>query len=1160
MNLIEWAERHNLDVVSESLGGAVISIAGAGVFCEVNTKGGTLFNTSQNRFDLIVSRDEEGYVNSYGVTHYAFSFGGQYYYTPVGEINDVKLAPLKGVGKRKSDIGSDFFIPLGIHGKYELFNGTKDYSAWCDKALFLGHSALGVCEKNTLAGVVAHQLACVDKGLGFIIGETITISTGSAQSDQVDGKVYVLNKEGWANLLRINKHINIDNEGFIYEKDLLGLGAGLVFVYSPEASINDKYSKAFDKVFFQIDPVEYDSDSKERDHLTGMRGYLDNHLNKVDPIIINDAYYLDKDDYPIKKILNIQGNVKFQYSSKDQYYKNEDDNFKQLAKLFNQKDDRLFEIYEKGLASTIWVKDNANFEIELGKLRLPNFDLKGLPTQYRKIETNEDLFWQLISEGANKKIPKERQNDEFWDRVDVEAGVILKGGFVDYFLILWDIIRWCDENHILTGVGRGSSGGSMISYLLGITKINPFDYGLLFERFLNESRIKSSLPDIDVDFEGRRRGEVKKYMEEKHGINSVCSVGTFTTLQLKAAVKELARHKGIPFPKMNRITTILDVETGEWDDLFLNAFRKREFKEFIQENIDMINMIPLCLGQPKSASVHACATLIVPKEDENKVPMTIYDWIPLRKTDDGMLVSEWEGPYLESAGFLKEDILGIKQLDKIRMIFDLVESTAGKRLSIDTIPLDDSGVYDLFCQGYNEDVFHFGSPGLIGYSQEVQPRNIDELIAMNALYRPGAMASQAHSDYVAFKFNRKTPEYDFGLESVVKDTYGLYIFQEQVMQACQVLAGFDLVEADGVRKAMGKKNAKLLESYKERFVESAIKRGCPDVEAEYIWGKLEKFSGYGFNKSHATAYSITGYSSQWLKHHYPAQFWVTAFQFAEKNDVYRYLSELHVMGNPVTIEPPDINNSEKGFVADFDKKIIFWSIAKIKQVGDVATAEILNDRDENGKFFTLEEFYVRVNKSKVNKRVIENLILAGCFDSLYKIKNAPGRKKILIEFYGLINQDLPERYNSDLAKEGYFWTLLQKEISQLGEIDYKKLIKESDKIRHFTEDYMNPIKIKSRANEGKAIVTGGLVVDWIERVYSKRGGGKGKFCRVMLENNGDLVWVIFRGVSWDSFRDQITKSKGKLLLVNGEVDFNQFQNENVLQTTRRTHVVLLGLN
>jgi len=1142
--LEEWCKENKLSYSFPDPHPAIIEIAEFGKFLLLYEKEDKLFNSN---FELIIAEDETRALISFQIKYVVYNFGGIWYYDKVEEVKKPQLNLFKYIGKcNHNEID---FIPLGIHGKYEILNGSRDYIDWCKKALFFGYKSLGICEKNTLAGTISFQLDCDKAGIKSILGEQITIKK---EDYFIEGKVYVKNEEGWRNLLLINTEINVKNveEKFIEEDELLKLGKGLYFVFVKIKHITyniiNKYSSNFESLFFQIDSVIWDNDKTDQEYLSDIQLYLTKYFQHLPPILINDSYYLDKEHNHIKGFLNKVGNYGFVNTSKNQYFKDIDDNVQILSKLFSNEDKFLY-FLEPAISNTLFLGENCNFKIETGVFKLPKFEIKELPEKYLKFSSNEELFENLIYEGLNDKIKKnnltQKEIDLWKERIVEELRVIKLGKYVDYFLILWDIIRWCRENEILVGVGRGSAGGSLISYLLDITKVDPIKFKLLFERFMSEGRVKKSMPDIDTDFEGDRRDEVKRYMERRYGEEYVCSVGTYTSLQLKQALKDLGKSKGVSFSSMNYLTQTLELQDWSWKDIFRTAVKKSVWKEFIQQHTNLINDIPLCLHQPKATSIHPCATIILPKKDNFGNPISIFNQIPVRKVGE-VLVSEWEGEELANAGYLKEDILGIKQLDKFREIINLIAKTTGEKIDIYNISLDEKGVYDLFKGGYNCDCFHFGSTLLKAYSREVLPEDIEELIAMIALVRPGATQSGAQYDYINYKFGRKQPEYDFGIREITKNTYGLYIYQEQIMQICQVLGGFTLSEAEDVRKAMGKLRRDILEPFEQKFIDGAIKKNCNPKEAKKIWDKMVGFADYGFNRAHAASYAITGYISQYLKYKYPLHFWTIAFQYADDDKVISYISEINKTDNFIKIVPPDINNSRDIFWTDFKTGKIYWSLIKIYSLGLVAVKEIIEERNKNGIYFSLEEFYKRVAKSKVGKNVVENLILSGSFDDIEGIQTPQQRLDLIFKYYDIAGVKEKD-YNLLFIEEGidreYWWVLRQKEASGLGYFDYKKIISESS-IKHLTKNYCDEGIFFNTYSENKKVVIGGIILEILER-NSKQG----KFAQITIDCNNELILINYWSKLWVKDKKRFDNSIGKILLISGRIAYNSYSKFNALQ-------------
>ena len=1110
-----------------------------------------------NDFELLLDDDE--LLLSGDVQYYIFDFGGNFYYQEIKTHKLEKLNLLKYVGESDYELKDLEFIPLGIHGKYEVLNGSRNYRDWIKKAKFYGFKSLGICELNTLAGTLPFQLTCRKQKIQSILGASYIIKT---KEDNFTCKLYVENEKGWENLLYLNTIVNVKNTEFklIEEEELLSHSEGLIFVFATGTKLSQSryqlYSRAvFTKIFYQIDSIVYDSKETDLGYLNLLKEYFNDYLDLIDPILINDCYYLDKEHYTIKPLLNRMKGTKFGLSTKTQYFKNLDENGRVFGELFRTDDGRFEVILEKAINNTKYVQDICKFQITTGQFKLPKFKLSKLPESYfpvlleNDIHTNQDFFQYLINKGLGERITKNSlsfiQIKEWKDRIGEEREVIEMGGFVDYFLILWDVCRYCRENNILIGMGRGSGGGSLIAYLLGLTHTNPMQFDLLFSRFLNKGRIKKSLPDLDTDVMGERREEVKKYIETLYGQESVCSIGTYLSLQIRQAFKDLTHLKGVPFSISNFLSQHLEETTGDWEDIFRTGLKKNVWYNFIQENGELINMLPLCLNQPKSTSIHACAIIILP-EEINGVKKTIYQQIPVRKEGE-ILVSEWEGEDLADAGYLKEDLLGLKQLDKFGQILDLIKETTGEDIDIYNLPVDDQNVMDLFRKGFNSDVFHLGSNLLKAYSIDVKPDTIEDLIAMLALVRPGALLSGANHKYVKLKEGIETPEYDWGCEEITKSTYGLLIYQEQVMKICNVIGGFDLVKGDDIRRAMGHLDMELLKSFEEDFIDGALKNGCPIEEANKLWNKMVGFAKYAFNRSHSTSYALTGYVCQWLKYYYPLQFWTVALQYADTKKLDNFISEINKLPNKINLKPVDINKSMDNFIPDFKTNSIYWSLNKIDYLGEIASSNILEERDKNGLFFSFQDFINRVIKSKVRKNVVENLILAGAFDEVENIQTPVERINVLEQYYEFIkakDKDINKKFIEGNITEEYWWILQQKLVSGLGYFNYDKIILKTE-LNHLINLYCDEIQFFGIRSEGKRVLIAGI----LEEVKEK-SSKKGKFGSLVLDFNSEKINIMFWAKLWDEqgHRDNFKDKIGQILFISGRVAYSDFYKCNILQT------------
>lgn len=1156
-NIEDWIEENLLNC--KRISDKIIEVEEVGEFFLVNPKESKIFNSE---FHLNVNNIEEKFVKDNNIPYYLFYFGGNYYFSSTENKKEVSFNLFKYLGRAKTEIDTDFPY-YGIRGKYELLNGSRNYKDWIKKAKFYGYSTLGICEKNSLAGILQFNLDCERRGVKPISGMTFSLKLKGVF---YDCKIYSLTEEGWKNLLKLNKFINVDFEGeipFVEEEFLLGLGKGNVFIFNPFYPLSlekiSEYKKSFDAIYYQIDAVEYDNNDTDKNFLMSVKAYLDNFSSSLPPILICDSFYLDKEDFYIKKKLNNIGKVGFVRSSSNQFFKNLDIIFGELSSLFSKKQELFYDLFSKCLDSLENIKEKTKLNFLRKDFYLPEFQRSYLPSEYKKYESNEDLFFGLIEKGFQEKFRGGEEVKEIWlNRLKEEFDVIKEGGFIDYFLILWDVIRFCKEKDILIGVGRGSAGGSLISYLLGITYINPLDYGLLFERFLNRGRIGKSLPDIDLDFEAKRRNDVKNYIESIYGKEHVCAVGTYTSFQLKQTIKDLSREENISFSDANIITSYFDYLDENWKDIFLKAIKIPSVKEFVISHPNLINSIPLILGQPKAASVHACALLILPNSYNGK-EKTIYDWIPVRKDkEENFLVSEWEGEELSEVGFLKEDILGLLQLDKFKDILTLIKKNKNEEVDIYNLPLEDEKIFNLFKKGFTSDVFHFGSEGLRKMSMDIKPDSINELIAMIALIRPGGLQSGANEKYFKIKFGEEVPEYDFGLKEVTKDTFGLYIYQEQVMQAVQVLGGFSLTEADDIRKAMGRMKPELISSYRNLFLQRAIEKGCPKEEAEGIWEKLQRFAHYGFNKSHAAAYTLMGYICQWLKVHYPLEFWAVALQYVKRDDlISSFISEMRKLNREIKIVSPDINFSTDKFFIDSEENKIYWSLDRIKGIGGVSLEELLKEKKEGGEIFSFEEFYNRIKKNKrnISKDVLESLIFAGAFDKVEGISNIKERIKILTKYHSFYDKKstIEELYSKEDINEEYWWELEQRLTLGIGNVDYRKLL-EKTHLNYLKNYYIEGEKFPTTTTLEKKVLVAGIVLVQEER----RSETKGPHILLKIDSNGEqIVCCVYLKKAAYQYREILINSKNKVIFVYAKIVENRWHKKRLLQTDETSKLIVI---
>lgn len=631
--------------------------------------------------------------------------------------------------------------------------------------------------------------------------------------------------------------------------------------------------------------------------------------------------------------------------------------------------------------------------------------------------------------------------------------------------------------------------------------------------------VDGTLPDIDTDFAGRDRAKVKKYMEERFGQSQVASVGSFTTMRVRGIVKDLARIFAVDFQEANLITSIIKDEDSTMVDLISRATSESKLKHFIKGNSDLFYMLPTLLNQPKTQSIHPCAVIIFPSV------MSSREWCPMR-LQQGLIVSEWGGGEMDDAGFLKDDILGIRQLDKFSDILNLIEKNDKEVPDIYNLP-HDSEVYRYFSNGWNGDVFQLGSVGLTEYTKALKPQEIGDLIAATAVYRPGPMENHYHSIYVQCKNEGRVPTYLWGTEDIAKDTFGLLIYQEQVMKVFQQIGGLSMKDSDDVRRAMGKKKLDVLMAWKERVQVGFLEKGATVEQFDEVWSAVEEFAKYGFNKSHSAAYAKTGYAGQWLKVHFPLEYWTVALDYANEADTLRYLAEIF-QTKKVSIKPPDINGSGIEMSSNMVTKDIFWGIQSIKGIGEDTAIQIINERKENGEYEGLIDFIDRhtFTGSKVKKQTYEALISAGSFDSLHDLEGSvKGRYDLINQFRAIkkVKVAKPERdaYTIGSVDHNWWWLLKQKELTGLAYIDYNEIAVENG----IERGYCTPSELNQQQHKAIFRSFGGYVVEC--KISSS---SRGKFARLTIENNYKLFKVVLWSDEYVMFEEQIKACEKSLVI------------------------------
>lgn len=640
------------------------------------------------------------------------------------------------------------------------------------------------------------------------------------------------------------------------------------------------------------------------------------------------------------------------------------------------------EQYPGATDNTLLIAERVDFDIEFGRMLLPKFDV---PSDH----TEDTYLRHLVMEGAARRY--QSITPEVQERIDYELKVISEMGFSAYFLIVWDLIQYAAQQGIRTGPGRGSAAGSIVSYTLSITDLDPLEYGLIFERFLNPGR--REMPDIDMDFDERYRAEMIRYSAEKYGSDHVAQIITFSTIKGKQAIRDAARVLDFPYSTGDQLAKAMPpailgkdasidqclTEPGpdapsDLRDHYSAASGLRDLIGSLDGAPEIIETAKGLEGLRRQDSIHAAAVVISPEPLTNIVPIQ-------RKGDDAEIVTQYEMHGIEALGLLKMDFLGLRNLATIERALELIENNTGIRPDIDGVPLDDDLVYEMLRRGDTVGVFQFEGGPMRALMRNLGPDRFEHLIALNALYRPGPLGAGMHLEYADRKNGKSAVEYPHpDLESVLGDTYGIMVFQEQVMQTAQLIAGFSMVDADALRKAMGKKIPSVMKQQEEKFVSGCVANGHPESLGRDLFGFIEHFAGYGFNKSHSAAYALVAYQTAWLKAHYPTEYMaalLTAVK-SNKDKTAAYLHECRMMKIPVLV--PGVNVSERDFMAA-DGEIVF-GLSAVRNVGEAVVDLIVEERSSNGDFVDFFDFIERVDIQVLNKRTIESMIKAGAFDAM----------------------------------------------------------------------------------------------------------------------------------------------------------------------------------
>lgn len=897
------------------------------------------------------------------------------------------------------------FVHLHVHSHYSLLDGLGKIDDLVNRARELGMNALALTDHGVMHGVIDFYLTCKQAGLKPIIGQETYIAPRSMKSKTSgeDAKPYHLlllakNLEGYRNLIKITSAAHLD--GYYYrpriDRDFLSRHSrGLIATTACLASETSRYilEKQFEKLDETVNEYReiFGRDNyylELQDHpAIAEQQVVNQHLkqlavkHKLPLIATNDTHYVRPEDHDTHDLLVCIQTGKL-ISDKDRLLYTGDFSLKEPSQM-----GAAFSDVPEAINNTVKIAEMVDLKIPLDQNLLPKFPLP-------EGETEESLLKQWCEEGLKRRY--RAITAEIRNRLNYELEVVFRMGFPSYFLIVADIVRFARNRGIAVGPGRGSAAGSLIAYVTGITDADPLKYGLMFERFLDPSRI--SMPDIDMDFEDVRRGEVIDYVREKYGDNHVAGIITFGTIMARAAIRDVGRVMGFSYSQVDRIAKAVPPPVqGRHTPLNEHVKNAPELKEIYQSNDEARQIIDAAIkleGTIRHASQHACAIVI------SKEPLENYTPVQQAQGGDIHQITQYSMEPIEKIGLLKMDLLGLSNLTTIRRAAEIAEAVHGTKIDIYNLPLDDKKTFELLSRGETTGVFQLESAGMKRYIKELKPSRFEDIVAMVALYRPGPM--QWIQSFINRKRGREQIKYLHPLaEKALKETYGIPVYQEQVMRMSKDMCGFSGSEADTLRKAIGKKIPKLMKEMKAKFIDGAVKNGVEKKLASEIWNQLEDFAAYCFNKSHAVCYAIIAYQTAYLKAHYPECF-MAALMTSDLDNIDRLsieISEAERLG--LKVLPPDVNESFADFAVVKDKKAIRFGIGAIKNVGHSVAKAIVTERKKGGPFTDLESFLTRCGKI-LNKKVLESLTRSGAFDRFGERASLNGGIEVMTNYIAKI--------------------------------------------------------------------------------------------------------------------------------------------------------------
>jgi DNA polymerase-3 subunit alpha len=1043
------------------------------------------------------------------------------------------------------------FVHLHNHTHYSLLDGLSRPRQIVQNAKKHGSPAVGISDHGVLYGAVEFYKEAKAEGVKPIIGCEMYITPDRNQKDSSVKKsnhllLMAKNNEGYRNLLQLVTIAHL--EGFYYKpridhevlyKHREGLIATSTCLMGeiPQAILEKDEKKAMDlikqyqDIFGKEDfymEVQDHEDIDEQIMVNNKVIELAKEL-KIPLVGTNDCHYVNKDDHHAHDILVcIQTGKTLLDEDRMKYTSN-------FCLKSPEEMKESFKDYPEAIESTLEIAEKCDVKIDFGQNLLPKFPT---PNKMNSIE----FLRSLCENGLNKLY--ENRKEEAQTRLDYELGVIDRMGFADYFLIVHDIIKHAKDTGIVVGPGRGSAAGSIIAYTLGITTVDPLKYGLIFERFLNPERV--SMPDIDIDFADHRRGEVFDYVKERYGDKNVAQVITFGTMTAKAAVRDVGRAMGYPYAEVDAVSKLLPpMVLGKHKPLEKSIVEEPELKAEYEKNPRvkalMDNAIKL-EGTIRHAGTHACAVAV------SEEPLTNFTPLQYASGKDDSVVTQFSMKPLEEIGILKIDFLGLRNLTVIEHTLNILKIKRDIEIDLADIPLDDSEAFQLLSEGRTTGVFQLESAGMKRYLKDLKPTRLEDIIAMNALYRPGPM--DYIPAYIKGKHEPKTIKYMHPLfENILSETYGVGVYQEQILEIAKVFAGFSLGEADLLRKAVGKKDPKLLAEQRQKFVDGAVSEGHKGKFAEKVFDDvIEPFAGYGFNKAHATCYAMIAYHTAYLKAHFPTEF-MAALLTSDKDATDRVVIEINeCAAQGIKVLPPSVNDSFEDFTVVDDKTIRF-GLAAIKGIGAKSVERLIEVRNTlDDKFESLAHFAKSVPKELLNKKNIQALAYAGAFDDFGSREQIAENYQMIVDF-GKSQASKEAEGQTDIfgmmdeEHEASNDVIELPEVRELSRVERLKLEKNClglyvsghplQGLSRYVASKVRLAKTLTEKDVGKDVKVGGLIS--AKRKLLTKSGEYMMF--VTLEDPSGEIEIVLFPRSYNQFAEKFEDEK--FIVVDGKLDMRR---------------------